>query len=381
MDKVRIGVIGIGGMGSGHAKRIQGGQVPRAELTAVCDLDPERFKQFPEVKAFESSEELIRSGLVDAVIVATPHYGHTTIGADALQNGIHTLVEKPISVHKADCERLIAAHTDPKVVFCAMFNQRTDPHYQKIKELVANGTLGEIRRTNWIITTWFRSEAYYRSGGWRATWEGEGGGVLLNQCPHNLDLFQWICGKPTSVYSVGGIGKYHDIEVEDEITAIYEYENGATGVFVTTTAEAPGTNRLEIIGTNGKLVNEGGKLTFTKNEIPTDVFCKTTEKRFGNPPVWNIDIPIKGSGDQHLGIKKNFVNAILDGTPLIAPAEEGIHSVEMANAMLYSCMTGQKVDIPLDSAVFEAHLKKLIADSTFRKQTDTGGSTDLKGSF
>jgi len=381
MDKVRIGVIGIGGMGSGHAKRIQGGQVPRAELTAVCDLDPERFKQFPEVKAFESSEELIRSGLVDAVIVATPHYGHTTIGADALQNGIHTLVEKPISVHKADCERLIAAHTDPKVVFCAMFNQRTDPHYQKIKELVANGTLGEIRRTNWIITTWFRSEAYYRSGGWRATWEGEGGGVLLNQCPHNLDLFQWICGKPTSVYSVGGIGKYHDIEVEDEITAIYEYENGATGVFVTTTAEAPGTNRLEIIGTNGKLVNEGGKLTFTKNEIPTDVFSKTTDTRFGNPPVWNIDIPIKGSGDQHLGIKKNFVNAILDGTPLIAPAEEGIHSVEMANAMLYSCMTGQKVDIPLDSAVFEAHLKKLIADSTFQKQTDKDASGDLKGSF
>jgi predicted dehydrogenase len=381
MDKVRIGVIGIGGMGTGHAKRIQGGQVPRAELAAVCDLNPDRFKEFPDVKAFESSEELIRSGLVDAVIVATPHYFHTTIGIDALQNGIHTLVEKPISVHKADCERLIAAHTDPKVVFCAMFNQRTDPHYRKIKELVANGTLGEIRRTNWIITTWFRSEAYYRSGGWRATWEGEGGGVLLNQCPHNLDLFQWICGKPTSVYSVGGIGKYHDIEVEDDITAIYEYENGATGVFVTTTGEAPGTNRLEIFGTNGKLVNEGGKLTFTKNEVPIDVFSKTTDTRFGEPPVWNIDIPIKGSGDQHLGIKKNFVNAILDGAELIAPAEEGIHSVEMANAMLYSCMTGKKIDIPLDSAEFEAHLKKLIAESTFQKQTDADADTDLKGSF
>ncbi len=381
MDKVRIGVIGIGGMGTGHAKRIQGGQVPRAELAAVCDLDTSRFKEFPGVKAFESSEELIRSGLVDAVIVATPHYGHTTIGIDALQNGIHTLVEKPVSVHKADAERLIAAHTDPKVIFCAMFNQRTDPHYRKMRELVANGTIGTIQRTNWIITTWFRSEAYYRSGGWRATWKGEGGGVLLNQCPHNLDLFQWICGKPTSVYAFGGIGKYHDIEVEDDITAIYEYANGATGVFVTTTGEAPGTNRLEIIGTNGRLVNEHGKLTFTRNETPIDVFSKTTDTRFGEPPVWNIDIPINGSGDQHLGIKKNFVNAILDGTPLIAPAEEGIHSVEMANAMLYSCMTGKKIDLPLDGAAFEAHLQSLIAKSTFEKKTDAKVDLDLKGSF
>lgn len=381
MENVRIGVIGIGGMGTGHAKRIQGGQVPRAELAAVCDIDPKRFKEFPGVKAFESSEELIRSGLVDAVIVATPHYGHTTIGIDALRNGIHTLVEKPISVHKADAERLIAAHTDPKVVFCAMFNQRTDPHYSKMRELVENGTVGNIQRVNWIITTWFRSEAYYRSGGWRATWEGEGGGVLLNQCPHNLDLFQWICGKPTSVYAVGGIGKYHDIEVEDDITAIYEYENGATGIFVTTTGEAPGTNRLEIVGTNGKLVNEGGKLTFTRNEVPADVYCATTDQRFGTPPVWHIDIPVKGSGDQHLGIKKNFVNAILDGVPLIAPAEEGIHSVEMANAMLYSCMTGKKVDLPLDGALYEAHLKKLIAESTFQKKTDESANLDLKGSF
>lgn len=381
MDNVRIGIIGIGGMGSNHAKRILEGQVPRAELTAVCDIDASCFDAYPNLKHFESSEKLIRSGEVDAVIVATPHYGHTTIGADALQNGIHTLVEKPISVHKADAERLIAAHADKSIVFAAMFNQRTDPHYQKIKRLIEDGELGTIRRTNWIVTTWFRTEAYYRSGGWRATWAGEGGGVLLNQCPHNLDLFQWLCGMPVAITSIGSLGKYHDIEVEDDITAIYEYENGATGVFVATTGEAPGTNRLEIVGDRGRLVNEDGKLLFTRNTVPADEYSRTTDERFGKPEVWNIEIPVKGNGDQHLGIQKNFINAILDGAELIAPAEEGIRSVELANAMLYSALLGKRVELPLDSAEFEVQLQKLIAESRFVKKTDETTGMDLKGSF
>lgn len=382
MDKVRMGVIGVGGMGTGHAQRLLGGQVPRCTLTAVCDIDTSRFAAFPDsVRKYEKSEEMIRSGDVDAVIIATPHYGHTTIGIDALQQGLHVLVEKPISVHKADAERLIAAHTGEKQVFAAMFNQRTDPHYRKIKQLIDNGDLGEIRRTNWIITNWFRTEAYYRSGGWRATWSGEGGGVLLNQCPHNLDLFQWLCGMPSSVYAIGALGKYHDIEVEDEITAIFEYPNGATGVFITTTAEAPGTNRLEIIGDNGKLVCEDGRLHFTRNEIPALEYSRTTTERFGKPAIWNIEIPVSGSGEQHLGIKKNFVEAILDGKPLVAPAEEGIRSVEMANAMLYSAMTGKKVDLPLDAGMFEAHLQRLISESTFVKKTDKDVDLSLKNSF
>ncbi|MCK5804483.1 MAG: Gfo/Idh/MocA family oxidoreductase, partial [Lentisphaeria bacterium] len=339
------------------------------------------FDAYPNLKHFESSEKLIRSGEVDAVIVATPHYGHTTIGADALQNGIHTLVEKPISVHKADAERLIAAHADKSIVFAAMFNQRTDPHYQKIKRLIEDGELGTIRRTNWIVTTWFRTEAYYRSGGWRATWAGEGGGVLLNQCPHNLDLFQWLCGMPVAITSIGSLGKYHDIEVEDDITAIYEYENGATGVFVATTGEAPGTNRLEIVGDRGRLVNEDGKLLFTRNTVPADEYSRTTDERFGKPEVWNIEIPVKGNGDQHLGIQKNFINAILDGAELIAPAEEGIRSVELANAMLYSALLGKRVELPLDSAEFEVQLQKLIAESRFVKKTDETTGMDLKGSF
>ena len=384
MDKVRLGIIGLGNMGSAHVKHILDGLIPNCVLGAVCDIDEAKLKKYADQKCYADSAAMIRSGDVDAVLIATPHYFHTTIGIDALENGIHVLTEKPISVHKADCERLIAAHNaHPELVFAAMFNQRTDPHYLKIRQLVETGELGELRRTNWIITDWFRTEAYYRSGGWRATWAGEGGGVLLNQCPHNLDLFQWICGMPSAITAIGAVGKHHDIEVEDEVTALLEYPNGATGVFVTTTSEAPGTNRLEIVGTRGKLVCEGGKLIFTRNEIPMDRFSAATSSSFGKPETWTIDVPLSkpGNGEQHIGIKKNFVNAILRGEKLIAPAEEGIHSVELANAMIYSFMTGRRVELPLDSALYEEHLKRLIADSRFVKKETVAADVDMSTSY
>jgi len=365
MDKVRIGVVGVGIRGSGTAKDFLDGVTDRAVLAAVCDIDPNVLQNWQMVPTFTSSEEMIRSGLVDAVYIATPHYAHTTIGIDALRNGLHVLVEKPISVHKADAERLIAAHYDhPKQVFAAMFNQRTDPHYIKVREMVANGELGEIRRTNWIITDWFRTNAYYASGGWRATWKGEGGGVLLNQCPHNLDLFQWICGRPSRVDAHCEFGKYHPIEVEDAVTAFLQYPNGATGVFVTTTGETPGTNRLEIVGDKGMIiVDRGSAITFVRNKIPTDVFCREAKVGFGRPESETIQIPVDGRGGQHRAICQNFVDAILDGVPLIAPAEEGIHSVEMANAMLLSTWLDKPVDIPLDGEVYEDKLMEQIAKS------------------
>ena len=391
MDKVRLGIIGVGGMGSGHAKQVLDGQIPRCELVAVCDVDPERLKAYPKQKQFSSSAELIRSGEVDAVLVATPHYGHTTIGIDALSCGLHTLVEKPISVTVADAKRLIDAYKkaqkkNPDLRFCAMFNQRTDPYYIKMHDLIEKGELGTIRRSNWIITNWFRTESYYRSGGWRATWAGEGGGVLVNQCPHNIDLYQWLCGMPCAITAIGGLGKYHDIEVEDDCSALFEYADGATGAFFTSTGEAPGTNRLEICGDKGKLVLDisrgGRKLEFTRNEVPANIYLKESDNRFGAPPVWNIDIPIAGgSGEQHVGIKKNFVAAILDGAKLIAPAEEGIRAVEIANAMQYSMQIRQRVELPMDAKAYETHLKKLIANSTHKKKTDKKVDLSLTNSF
>ena len=370
MKKVRLGIIGVGGMGTCHAKQVLDGAVKRCELVAVCDLRSQQLAQFDnKIRKFADSRKLIRSGEIDAVLIATPHYGHTTIGIDALRQGLHVLVEKPISVHKADCQRLIAAHKGRKQVFAAMFNQRTDPHYRKVKDLVAGGTLGKLMRVTWIITDWFRTETYYKMGTWRATWAGEGGGVLLNQCPHNLDLLQWICGMPSKVRAFCAFGKRHNIEVEDNVTAYIEYPNGATGVFTTTTGEAPGSNRLEIAGENGKVIVEGGKVIFTRNEVSATKFCRTSKEPFAAPPVRVVEISVTGSGGQHAEIKQNFVDAILDGVPLIAPARDGIRSVELANAMLYSSMTGKTIDLPLNAAAYERMLKKLIKTSKFVKKT------------
>jgi predicted dehydrogenase len=350
-------------MGGGHARNVIAEKITGAELTAVADVSPDVLKKFPGQKGFASGEEMVKSGLVDAILIATPHYSHTPLGIAGLQNGIHVLVEKPISVHKADCERLIAARTDKKVVFAAMFNQRTDPIFKKLKHLITSGELGEVRRINWIVTNWFRPMAYYGSGGWRATWAGEGGGVLLNQCPHNLDLWQWLFGMPKSIRAFCAYGKYHSIEVEDDATAFLQYESGTTGVLITSTGEAPGTNRLEVAGEKGKVVLENGKLQFTRNEVPTSEFSKTTKDAFSAPPTWDVTIPIHGSGGQHIEIMQNFIDAIQKGTPLIAPAEEGINSVELANAMLLSSDTKQTIELPMASATYEAWLKEKIESS------------------
>lgn len=377
MDKVRLGIIGMGNMGVSHERYLSRHEISRCDVSAICDIDPAKLEKFPERKHFTDSGAMIRSGEVDAVLIATPHYAHTTIGIDALERGVHVLVEKPISVHKADCERLIAAHEKhPDLVFSAMFQMRTEPVYKRIKKLIDNGELGELRRVNWIATAWYRTQAYYDSGGWRATWKGEGGGVLMNQCPHNLDLFQWFCGMPARVRSFCNLGRYHDIEVEDDVTAYLEYPNGATGIFIAATGEAPGTDRLEIAGDRGKLVFENSQLTFTRNEIGAEEFIRTCESGFDRPDVWKVELPLSDGPKGHAAITQNFVDAILDGAPLIAPAEEGISSVELANAMIYSSILGETVELPLNGAEYEAKLNELIASSTGEKKV-----RELKGDF
>lgn len=382
-QSVRLGIIGLGNMGQTHATKILAGEVPGLELAAVADSDRARLAKYVDAVHFSDGMDLIQSGDVDAVLIATPHYSHTTLGKAALEAGIHTLVEKPISVHKEDCEELIAAWKDKNVVFSAMFNQRTDPAFCKVKELLDNGELGKVQRINWIITTWYRTEAYYASGGWRATWAGEGGGVLLNQCPHNLDLLQWLFGMPSRVTATCQFGRFHDIEVEDAVTAILEYPDGATGVFVTTTGEAPGTNRLEIACDRGKLVVEGGKISFSRTEQAVPKHSKGALGGFDKPDVWNIDIPLpEGNGEQHVGILKNFTQAILNGEKLIAPAGEGIHSVELANAMLYSAFEAKAVELPLSGAAYSKILKKKIAESTYVKpEVNEVNVSDMSNSF
>ena len=373
MQKLRLGIIGLGNMGQFHANAIAADKITDCHLAAVCDPDGRQLVRHLPARGFLSSSELINSGEVDAVLIATPHYFHTTIGIEALGAGLHVLMEKPLSVHKADCERLLAAHRGQKQVFAAMFNQRTDPHYLQLRKMIRDDELGTIRRINWIVTHWFRTAVYYASSSWRATWAGEGGGVLLNQSPHQLDLWQWLFGLPTKVRAFCQFGRYHDIEVEDDVTAYFEYENGTTGVLITSTGEAPGTDRLEIAAEKGRVIIQDGRFYWTQNEVPMSKFSKESPDGFAKPQTSEMEIPIAGHGGQHNEVLQNFVNAILHGERLIAPAEEGIYSVELANAIVFSSATDMTVSLPLDAGLFERWLSDKIKSSSFRK-TDVHGS-------
>ena len=383
MDKVRIGIIGFGGMGNSHAGYLSRGEVVGAEVCAGADADPARLEGVQErygagVQAFEGADALFAAGCVDAVIVATPHYFHPPLVIQALENGLHAMSEKPAGVYTKQVLEMNAAAAKSHRVFGVMFNQRARGEHQKLKELVDSGELGPIRRPIYIINDCFRAQSYYDSGGWRATWAGEGGGVLANQCPHNLDLWQWICGMPNRVRAFCRFGQYHDIEVEDDVTAYAESENGATGVFITSTGEAPGTNRLEISADRGKVVLEGGKITFWRTRESSSKFLKEWPDGFGRPEIWKCEIPA-GGGEEHKGITKNWVQAIRTGSPLLAQGSEGINGVELANAMLLSTWTDDWVDIPVDAEAYWEELQKRIETSQLKE--GSGKVMDVKGTF
>jgi predicted dehydrogenase len=382
MKQIRIGIIGMGNMGKHHAEYILKQKIRRCELTAICSVVPSEMDPFPTVEHFTDGEQLIHSGTVDAVIIATPHFQHTPLGIAAMEAGIHAMVEKPISAHKADALRLAETHREhPGVVFAGMFQLRTEPRYLKIRSLINDGDLGDITRVNWINTDWYRTEVYYSSGGWRGTWKGEGGGVLLNQCLHNLDTLQWLCGMPSRVRGFCQFGRFHNIDVEDNVTAYLEWANGATGVFIGSTGEAPGTNRLEITGTRGKLVLENNHLLFTRNEQDMVEFGRTASKGFIKPPATEVEIPIENAEAPHATMVQNFVDAILDGAPLIAPGEEGIQSVELANVIVYSSLLSKAIELPMDAGAWERKLNQLIAESTIDKTVATVAADDFASSF
>ncbi|MGN0972666.1 MAG: Gfo/Idh/MocA family protein [Aristaeellaceae bacterium] len=359
MEQVRYGLIGYGKIGSQHVSKILDGKVPPLKLCAIADTDPARLEAArallgESVKYFDSAEALINSGEVDAVHICTPHYAHPTIAIMALNKGLHTLVEKPAGVYTKQVREMNAvADAHPELKFAMDFNQRTDPVYIKARELVKGGALGRIRHTHWLITNWYRSQSYYDQGGWRATWKGEGGGVLLNQNPHNLDMWQWICGMPCRVRSQVYYGKHRRIEVEDDVVAIVEYPDGAMGTYITTVIDAPGTNRLEIDGECGRLVVEDGKIRFNRLLTPEPEFNATWTKGLGKPKMETIDVPVEGEYTSHPGIMTNFCEAILHGTPLFARGQEGINGLMLSNAIhLSDWLGGGWVDVPVDEELF-----------------------------
>lgn len=373
MEKVRLGIIGVGNMGSGHVQNILAGKTPEIEIAAVADRRESRRAWAEETlpqgtPVFEEGTDLIQSGLCDAVLIATPHYQHPILAIQAFEKGLHVLCEKPAGVYTKSVAEMNQAAEKSGKVFAMMFNQRTNCLYRKMHDMVQSGELGQLKRVNWIITDWYRTQSYYDSGSWRATWDGEGGGVLLNQCPHQLDLLQWICGLPKTVQAFCHEGKWHDIEVEDDVTAYLEFENGATGVFITSTGDTPGTNRFEFTGTLGKLVCENGALTFWKLGQDDRDFCRTCAEGFAKPPCEELTVETDGENPQHVGVLNAFAGNILRGTSLVADGREGIRGLTLSNAMHLSSWLGRPVEIPFDEELF---LQELSARRKQSKAKDT----------
>ena len=375
MNTVRYGIIGIGNMGTTHAKNLYEGKIENAVLAAICDINPDRLawanETLPGVATYETAEIFFEKAEVDAVIIATPHYFHPIYAIKAFEKGLNVLTEKPAGVYTKAVREMNEAAEKAGLTFGIMYNQRTNPVYAKVRDMIRSGELGEIKRVIWLITDWYRSQSYYNSSSWRATWEGEGGGVLLNQCPHQLDLWQWMCGMPCEIRSFMEYGKGRNIEVENDVTTYVKYPNGATGVFISSTHDTPGTNRLEITGDLGKLVVERSAVTFYKNKMGEAEFNATHTGGFGEPgyDVINVEITEKETG--HNGILQNYTNAILNGEELLAPGCEGIRGLSISNAMHMSDWTGEAINpMEIDEDRFYALLQEKIQNSTFKKETN-----------
>lgn len=385
MENIKVGIIGIGNMGSFHCTCIARGDIDGLTLVAVADRKEARRIWVKEnlsenVAVFDDGDKLIESGVCDAIVVATPHYDHPRLVISSLQHDMHVLCEKPAGVYTKQVREMNEVAEKSDKVFALMYNQRTNHVYRKMQEMIQNGIYGEMKRVNWIITDWYRTQTYYNSGEWRATWDGEGGGVLLNQCPHQLDLLQWICGMPCKVQAFTHEGKWHDIEVEDDVTAYLEYPNGATGVFVTTTGDTPGTNRLEVSLTKGKMICEYNDLKVTELEQDEREFCYTSPQGFGGPASHEVPIETDGKNPQHAGVFQAWADCMRFGKPLVADGKDGINGLMLSNAMHLSSWLGRPVELPVDEELYLEELSKKRAASKAKK-TVTETILGTEGSF
>ena len=386
-DFIRLGIIGIGNQGSMYARRIvKENWCPEIRLTAIADKNPDRIEWAksaisPDLQYFDDAIAMLDSGVIDSCIVAVPHYDHPRYVMECLRRGIHVMCEKPAGVYTNQVREMNEeAKKHPDVVFGMMFNQRTNCLYRKMRELVQSGKYGRVRRANWLITNWYRSQFYYDSGDWRATWAGEGGGVLLNQCPHQLDLWQWILGMPKKLQSFMRYGQWHDIEVEDDVTTWMEYEDGHTGVFITSTGDPHGSNRFEVEMDGAQLIAEGDKLFLLEFDQLEQDWTKTNKIPFASVPAHEVEVEMDGLNPQHQGVFQAFAGAILRGEPLVAGGEEGINGLTLSNAMHLSAFLGKPVELPFDEDLYESELMKRVATSR-RKEAGKSVFSDTTGTY
>jgi predicted dehydrogenase len=370
-----MGIIGLGAMGKSHAEIAA--TTEEMCLKAVCDSDPSVAKSIAEktgARAFRNAADLIGSCMVDAVIVAVPHPFHARLAISALEAGLGVLCEKPMAVTVMEADRMLEAAQRTKAPLSIMFQHRSNGIFQTAKRIIDEGRLGTLYRTC-LISTCFRSQAYYDSASWRATWAGEGGGVTINQAPHDLDMFTWLGGLPGLVRARSATRR-HDIECEDEVSAILEYPSGAEGYLHFSTNEVPGQNLMEFRGETGRLIIEGGKIRLETSRQGIQEFNDQTRDMWGCPAFAPEDVDPDPTPSSHARIITNFVRHMLKGEPLLMPPEEGLRSMEMINALILGGRTGEPVSIPVDRTRYERFMEELRRGSKPKSRVRAQNVTD-----
>ena len=380
MKDVRIGIVGMGVQGTLYANILTGTEIPYMPaiarpkgciLTAISSRT-EATRELAKtlgVSYFDNWKDMLDSDLIDAIIITVPHYLHHDITIYALHAGKHVLCEKPADIRASDVEKMIEARDKSGKALATLFNQRTNPLFQHIKEVLSTKELGELRRMNWICNNWWRPDSYYQSNVWRGSWTGEGGGITVNQIPHQLDLWLLLCGAPSRVYSVNRYGCHRDITVENDVTITAEYPNGATAVFVACTHDPLGTDRLELDFNKGKIVVENSaQATIYRFKKTEETWNQTLSMRdlmmmrMNPESLYEVEeIKITAAyGTEYVDIFENFASHILNGTPLLATMEDGLREVQLANSIQLSGWKGEPVDNPSNTDEFNQWLENMI---------------------
>lgn len=375
---LRLGLVGLGNIGRTYVDLIQSGQVQRVALAATASRAGAAIDGVPHYSDYRA---MFASKQIDAALIATPTMLHPAMAAAAAAQGLHVLMEKPLAMSVAQAGDMIR-QMPSRLRFAVMLNQRFHPHYRALYALLQDDAIGEIRRVAWTMTAWYRPDIYYQMSDWRGTWAGEGGGLLINQCVHNLDVLQWLTGLPRQVSAIAGFGKHHAIDVEDEFTAVLTYANGATGTVTASSGEAPGINQLDIIGDRGMLRFDGVALTHWRADQSVAEHCRDTNEMFGMPGFTSeVVAVVDNSRSQHAQVLQNFVDSVRGGASLATPAEAGLDCLHLANGILQSAWDAAPVALPLDAQRFERALQARIANSGLRTPRDLDAQIDMDQSF
>lgn len=374
MNQVRMAVIGTGSMGKKYAQMIAAGSVKDMVLTAVvcrseANIEWAKEKLNQEVQIFPDADTLYAHGdLFDAVMIVTPHKLHPEMVKQGLLAGKHMFCDKPAGVSMKQCEEMARLAREKDLKFAMMFHQRMYGKYLRIKELLEQNEIGVIRRVMMENSRYYRTQYYHKSGSWRSSWTGEGGGALINQGQHILDIWQWLVGMPQSVQAVIPFGKYNDFDVDDEATILMEYPDKRTAVFILTTGEGSWTERLEIVGSKGTILLEEDKLTISRydqdlTEYGKNAQCNAREQMKETLTV--EDYPKEKEPYEEM--LADFADAILTDGSVAVSGLEGLHALELTNAAYLSAFTGKKISLPMDADEYEKELTRRMQDEQSRR--------------